>query len=221
MDDRLTSADTDTSTSYQSLTSFYRSGHLSSSAFRVLVGNTQSVGNRSKVPNVRHDFMHLLAVCETRQIDFLAITWDRLLDDNSNLIGLGVTSNINPGLLKLNLSFAFKRLTDRSFARAGKMDADERRHHIYQALISEVSILGHPVIREHKNIIRLEGVCWDYLPNDQEEKVRPVLVFEKAEYGDLLQFSKSSRALNLTMNQRLALCSDIVRAVAVMHSTGE
>ena len=221
MDDGQAPMHAEEASSYASLTSFYRAGTFSSSASRVPTGGADVHSVSSKIPSKYHDFIELLAICQQHQIDFLGITWDRLLDDNSNLVGLGMTSAITPGLLKLDLSFAFKRLTDRYFGRNDDESSERRRHHLYEALISEISVLGHPVIREHANIIRLEGVCWDFLPDDQEEKVRPVLVFEKASHGDLVQFLRSPDGLALNLQTRLRLCSDIVRAIATMHSAGE
>ena len=207
--------------SHDSLTSFYRSGTFSTSASRIPAGKNNQPLDSLAACSKYHDFLQLLAVCQTRGIDFLGITWDRVLDDNSNLLGLGMTAVIHPGLLKLDLTFAFKRLTDRYFGQAGQNSPEQRRHKLYEALISEVWVLGHPVAREHENIVRLEGVCWDFLPNESEEKVRPVLVFEKAKYGDLGQFKRSPSGLGISLAQRLKLCSDIIRGIAVMHSCGE
>ena len=207
--------------SHCSLTSFYRSGTFSSSASRFPAGLSDPPLRSPAIPSKQHDFLQLLAVCQARRIDFLGITWDRVLDDNSNLLGLGMTAAIHPGLLNLDLTFAFKRLTDRYFGEAGKESLEQRRHQLYEALISEVWVLGHPVVREHENIIRLEGICWDFLPEDQEEKVRPVLVFEKAKYGDLGQFKRSSSGLRMSLPQKLKICSDIIRGIAIMHSCGE
>jgi hypothetical protein len=204
-----------------SLTSFYRSGTFSRSASVVLGDKKHQPAPSSKIPSPHHDFLTLLAVCQMRQIDFLGITWDRVLDDNSDLIGLGMTAEVRPGLLNLEVTFAFKRLTDRNFRHVGKGDSQGRRHRLYEALISEISVLGHPVIREHDNIIRLEGVCWDYLPGDQEDRVRPVLVFEKAKHGDLGRFMRSASGLATTTEQRLRLCVDIIRGIATMHSCRE
>ena len=221
MGDDKTFANTEEVSSHGSLTSFYRSGTFSSSASRIPAEKSDQPIGSLPIPSKHHDFLRFLAVCQTRRIDFFGITWDRVLDDNSNLLGLGVTAAIHPGLLKLDLTFAFKRLTDRYFGQADKASAEQRRHQLYEALTSEVWVLGNPVVREHENIIRLECICWDLLPEDQEEIVRPVLVFEKAKYGDLAQFKRSSSGLRLSLAQKLKICSDIIRGIAMMHSCGE
>ena len=211
--------DVPSSTLDLSLTSFYRSGTLSSSASN-LITTADSASSSSTIPSHYHDFLSLLAICQTREIDLVGITWDRALDDNSNLIGLGLTSEIRPGTLNLDFTFAFKRLTDSNYAQAAMASSQQRRHQAYKALISEISVLGHPIIRNHENIIRLEGVCWDFLPSSSEEKVRPVLMFEKAKYGDLGRFMKSTYGQELTWQQKIRLCSNIVRGLATMHSCG-
>lgn len=203
-----------------SLTSFYRSGTCSSSASRILIATNGQLLVSAKAPSVHHDFLEFLAVCQMRGIDFLGITWDHILDDNSNVIGLGMTAAIYPSALNLDVTFAFKRFIDRYLGEAGKESPEERRHRLYRALISEVSVLGNPAIREHHNIICLQGICWDYLPNEQEELFRPVLVFEKASHGDLRQFMRSTHAVNLTVKGKLKICADIVRGIAIMHSSG-
>ena len=58
------------------------------------------------------------------------------------------------------------------------MNEDEEER-AFQALIAEVAILGQERLRANKNLVKLEGVCWDVYP--LEEKVLPVFVFEKAE----------------------------------------
>ncbi len=44
-------------------------------------------------------------------------------------------------------------------------------------LTTELSILGHPTIRGNRNILALEGICFEV---KEESSVRPVLVFHKS-----------------------------------------
>lgn len=80
-----------------------------------------------------------------------------------------------------------------------------------------MAVLGHPAIREHKHIVRLEGICWD-IPSDDE--VRPILVFQKTHLGDLQRFVKLERFKNLSIKDRLNLCADIGIAIRDMHHIG-
>jgi hypothetical protein len=175
------------------LMSFSRSGAPIQSATLATVGIT----------GVRCDFLSFLGIAQSLKIDFLPITWQPALDT----IGHGGTAEIRQTLINIQTSFAFKRLVS---TRSG----EEAKN--FQALIAEISVLGQPSIREHPNIITLEGICWDIIP--ETEQVWPVLVFEKAPLGDLLVFMEQGAGNKLGLEDRLKLCIDIATAVADMHS---
>ncbi|KAI9775066.1 MAG: hypothetical protein M1839_001458 [Geoglossum umbratile] len=90
---------------------------------------------------------------------------------------------------------------------------EERR--AFQSLMAEVSILTHPSIRDYRNIINLEGVCWEI---SDDGKAWPILMFEKAQFGNLHQFMNSSTGRSLDFEESLQICRDIASAVAAMHS---
>jgi Protein tyrosine and serine/threonine kinase len=184
--------------SFDTLTSFWRSRIFSQSATPA----------KAAAPDLHYDFISFLGVAQRLRIDFLPITWQPALDK----VGEGGTADIRQALINLQMSFAFKRL---KWPR--QVGSDESRS--FLALISEVSILGHPSIRNHPNIIKLDGICWDISPDD--EKVWPVLVFEKAQNGDLDRFMNSDTGKSLCLEERLKLCSDIATAVKDMHSYRE
>ncbi|MCJ1457194.1 hypothetical protein MMC28_007561 [Mycoblastus sanguinarius] len=138
------------------------------------------------------DFISFLAVSQWRELDILSITWQPALKK----IGRGATAHIHQSQINPQTSFAFKRITSSTF------ESDE--HSIFRALISEVLVLGHPVIQGHANIVKLMGICWDVAGNgDGEYTVWPVLVYEKANYGDLGQFMESEAGKALSFEQRL------------------
>src|SRR5271154_3930657 len=147
-------------------TSFYRSGILSENA---------GLAN-PPAPELPYDFINFLAVAQWRDVDFLPITWEPALDS----VGAGATAEIRQSLINLQLSLAFKRV------HLERLCPGHYRNAI-RALISEALVLGHPVIRRHQNIIRLQGICWDVRPDN----VWPVLVFKKSQYGDLKRFMMS------------------------------
>lgn len=88
----------------------------------------------------------------------------------------------------------------------------ERR--IFQMLESEISVLRHPWIREHPNVISLEGICWEAAPDGQ---MWPVLVFKKAEFGNLKEFAESEIGQGMSFEDRCKLCASIAVAVRDMH----
>jgi len=72
--------------------------------------------------------------------------------------------------------------------------------------ITEVTILSQPIIRDHPNIIKLKGVFWEFR---SETEILPVLLLEKANYGDLTRFLKSKLGKELSLETKLNLCVDI------------
>ncbi|KAF3921278.1 hypothetical protein ABW21_db0207067 [Orbilia brochopaga] len=183
---------------YESVTSFYDGGNTSASF-------TASLANELTGSN---DLLDFLAVVQHRRIDLLPFKWEE-----GESLGQGGTANIfSGGTIETseghNLSFAFKR-----FQREGagfKKDADK----VYQALLSEVYVLGHPVVRQHPNVNALQGVCWDLVYGEPW----PVLVFKKTGYGDLKQFMKTSEGRSMSFSDRINLCWDIGNAINLMHA---
>ena len=167
--------------------------------------DTKSFGPNATLacaPNqyVNYDFIAVLGLAQRLDIPFLPITWQAALGQ----IGEGGQARINQALANIQISFAFKRFNH--------PDSDP-----FRQTIQEMVVLSHPIIREHKHIVRLEGICWD-VPSDHE--VWPVLVFQKTHLGNLLRFARLERFKNLSMEDRLDLCADIGVAIRDMHENG-
>jgi serine/threonine protein kinase len=157
--------------------------------------------------NAQCEFITFLAVIQKFGIEILPITWQAMRQP----IGIGATGRINEALINLHTSFAFKCVADRQ-----KENNSEER--IIQAIISEVIVLSHPSIRNHPNIVELQGICWDVVSGDKgNNKVWPVLVFEKSQYGDLYNFAMLPVGRELGFLERLKLCADIGTAISDMH----
>jgi hypothetical protein len=150
-------------------------------------------------------FMYFLATAQMGDVDFLPIVWQSDLDQ----VAIGGTAVIRQSFLNLKLSYVFKRII--------REKVDEP--YAFHALASEVFILGHREIRGHDNIVRLVGICWDFV--SANEPIWPVLVFEKSQYGDLEQFMESKPGLGLDLKARMKLCTDIAAAIVLMHFHGE
>ncbi|KAF5610581.1 serine threonine kinase [Fusarium tjaetaba] len=152
-------------------------------------------------------FLSFLATAQTRGVDFLPVTWD----DSMRGVGAGGQASISQSNVNSKLSYVYKRIRQQDL----KTPADNSR--AMQALTAEVTVLGHSMIRGHPNIVRLTGICWD-IPSNEQERIWPVLVFEKAENKDLKQFMESDTGRKLDTKQRLELCQDIAAAITLMHS---
>lgn len=178
------------------LTSYYKSGR-----------SLSSVSAAETPPSeLSLNFLTFLAVSQRRGIDYLPITWQPALES----VGSGSTADIRQSLINLQLSFAFKRIHLERLTTNSQRDA-------FLALISEVFVLGHPAIRGHENVIRLEGICWEI----KKEEVWPVLVFKKSPLGDLNRFMTTSAGRTLGIKERLSLCEGVAAALMTMHSFRE
>lgn len=153
--------------------------------------------------DVPYNLITFLSAAQWRGVDILPISWHPAMDT----AGRGFTSNIQQSVLNLAVTLVFKRYVPPE----READAFET----YRALTCELCILGHPAIREHPNIVRLEGICWDVSSND---KVWPVLVFERTKHGNLATFLLSDVGKSAGVHTRVKICADVTRALAVMHS---
>ncbi|KAF3288921.1 hypothetical protein TWF132_007795 [Orbilia oligospora] len=152
------------------------------------------------------DILGLLAVAEHINIDFLPFQCD-----NSNPIGIGGTAKItrgaktstNRGDKEYNFGLVFKRTQSEI--------EYKNRAEVFRAVLSEVYILGHPVVRHHPNISSLQGICWEIIHNEPW----PVLIFKQAPYGDLSQFMKSG--IELEFKDKIKICWEIGNALQLMH----
>jgi hypothetical protein len=149
------------------------------------------------------DFIDFLAIAQWRNIDFLPVTWQQMLSS----IGVGGTARMKQSIVSNQVNLAFKRLHL-------EKNTAESRVTALQAMMTEVSMLGHPIVRGIPYFIRLEGVCWDFT----EDGVWPVLVFRKADHGNLREFLWSKEGGDITFAQRLQICSEIGSAVMTLHA---
>jgi hypothetical protein len=153
------------------------------------------------------DLITLLAAAQRNCVEFVPIIRQEAL----GLLGKGGTAEISQAMVNLERSFAFK---DTSRHRAIDIGDSGRPKGPYEILTLELSILTHPVIRNHPNIVDIEGICWEITKDDH---VYPVLLFEKAEHRDLLQFSPSLQAGITSFDAKLSLCIDIARGIYTLH----
>ena len=171
-------------------------------------------GERSKS---EYDLVNFLAVVQAMKIPILPIKWQATV----KTIGRGGSGSIWEAPISAKTSLAFKRVSDLlKMEVKSASDEQERRRlkaSIFQTLINEVIVLSHPKLRRHPNILELQGMCWDV----EEDEVWPVLVFEKAKFGDLERFLTSPASKALTADERLSLCIDVGRALIDMDSYGK
>lgn len=157
------------------------------------------------------DLITFLAIAQSAEIDFVPITWPRGLPE----IGIGATAKVRESFINLQKSLAFKIVEGAEWIE--RIDASQKPAEIktrFEELISEIDVLTHPAVREHPNIIQLLGTCWDILPSG---RVWPVLLFEKAPFGDLWSFTATEAGRKMGIKTRIKLCSDIATAIRDLH----
>jgi serine/threonine protein kinase len=171
-------------------------------------GNTQESASltTNTATDPPYDLLTFLGVAQSLKINFLPMTWQPALDK----VGEGGTAEIRQALVNVQMSFAFKRL------KAHQRIEEEAKY--LRALIAEISVLGHPLIRRHPNVVDIEGICWDI--DSSSEKVWPVLVFQKTQQGNLDEFMTHGKGKDLGVKDRLKICFDVAHAVRDLHGTG-
>ena len=155
------------------------------------------------------DIITFLAAVQQRQVDFVPLTWQQGL----GLIGRGGTARIGQIHVNHETDFAFKRAYQNE-----QSSHDEDATHMYEIFITEILILTSPAIRGHPNIANLVGFCWEVI---DDNRVYPVLVFEKANGGDLRRWAASFVSSHLSFQDRLGICVDIANALQAMHNNSE
>ena len=89
----------------------------------------------------------------------------------------------------------------------------------YQALISEVIVLEHPVFKSHPNLPKLGGITWDVeMHNKTLTRAMPTLIFKRSKFGDLREFLASQSTSQLSFPQRMQFCIEVGRAIEALHT---
>ena len=150
-----------------------------------------------------YNLITFLAMMQNCQVSLLALKWQPGLGS----LGTGGTARVNQAAIHAQMSYAFKRV--RTSGAAITEDVGK--------WVNELFILSQPAIRDHTNIIRLEGCCLEIL---DDGKLCPVLVFEKAPLGDLEHFISSGAAESMSFEDLVNICLEIGSALEMVHNCG-
>ena len=152
--------------------------------------------------DIQSDLIAFLSIVQKCDVDYLPITWQPAL----NTLGVGASGTISQSTFITEKPLAFKRFHDSENPNGGCLP-----------MMSEVLILSQPPIRNHPNIVDLEGICWEIKPST--EKAVPVLVFKKASW-DLQQFMNVREGMDMSFEDRLKICANIGDAIMALHAYG-
>ena len=148
-----------------------------------------------------------LSTAQKSNVDLLAITWQPALES----LGGGRASEVSQSLLDVRSGLAFKR--------PNVLSTPQSEEAAFKSMISEISMLRHPSISSHPNIIDLEGICWEV--RQESNKVWPVLVFQKADFGSMEAFMGGGVKEIHNFQMRLELCIQIAEAIAALHYSSD
>jgi hypothetical protein len=138
-----------------------------------------------------------LGLMQYFEVPVKAITWQPGLDQ----LGTGGTASVTQAAVSAKTSYAFKRM---------------RQEKHLDKWVNEVMILGQLHNRPH--VSSIEACCLEILTDG---KLFPVLVFKKADFGDLDSFMASKRGLALQDEDTLRLCRDIGLGLSHIHDSSK
>ncbi|KAK8030033.1 hypothetical protein PG993_011324 [Apiospora rasikravindrae] len=151
----------------------------------------------SSIGEEHNDLISFLAAAQVYGIDVTPLTWLPHLES----LGSGNRTEVSQSLVNAQLSLAFKRY--------------DSQGNPYRFLLPELCILGQEPLRSHPNIVRLEGVCFETLP--EHSTILPVLVLKKAVHGNLSEFMATEPGRNMNLDIRIQLLRQITEALNVLH----
>ncbi|KAG8666894.1 hypothetical protein FPOAC1_011716 [Fusarium poae] len=132
------------------------------------------------------ELLRFVAIAQRLGVDFLFFG---SREYGLPLDGDGASGVVTTRPLTAQASFSFK-----SFKKTADLT---QKASIYRALISEIYILQHPLIKNHPNFVRLYGVGFDVARNYSDEgeglpEIWPTLILERAKDGNLAAFLGAS-----------------------------
>ena len=185
--------------------------YLTSQGFR----SDRSLPVKQENPD-HQNFIRFLQIAISLNVGFLPLIWDPALE----ALGSGATGVVKQSQLNAETGIAFKRFeVDVVQSSVGGEEFQNRQ---YDALITELNILGHREIRRHPNIISLVGVCFEIISHSNV--VVPVLALAKAHHADLVvSLYEMPRLLGLERNTfpLLAVCGEIAKGLEILHQSGQ
>lgn len=162
--------------------------------------------------HAHNDFIRLLSIAALLRVKIVPLTWSPALEG----LGAGATSQISQSSLNARVTFAFKRFDHVNSN--PRISPDRFRARQYDAMAAEIVALNSPLIYDHPNIVNLEGISWEILEDGLE--VWPVLVFRRAECGDLRNYLSSPEGARGSFDFRLENCAAILKALKAVHECG-
>lgn len=164
-------------------------------------------------PQSHCNFIYFCGLVQGLGLDFLPITWQPYV----GLGGSGATSKIRQSLLGTDLSLAFKSI---SVSDTSRSYTSSEKQIIFALFIAEIKPMANRAVLMSPYIQHVDGICWSL--SNSTGAVDPVLVYERASYGDLYHYMSSDegeKAENIFAS--IKTCRDIAIGLHTLHCCGE
>lgn len=165
-------------------------------------------GARSVLPDrydlIQFDLISVLVVAQTLRVDFLSLGWKKNIRHKS-----GGQAYIKQVRITPKVTFLFKVFSKSKYGYRGTA---------FKEALNEMTVHYHPAVREHPNIVRIEGMTWKI--NRKGDFAWPVLIYEKATRGDLRDFMSTGQGRELDFEARLKLCLEVGIAIRDLQASG-
>ncbi|KAF2962938.1 hypothetical protein GQX73_g10643 [Xylaria multiplex] len=167
----------------------------------------------------KYTLLSCLACAQHRRVDFTSFSWINA----QGMLGRGGQGVVAQTRASVDTVFAFKRRRPPS---QGPLNiwAAAAKDHAFREICSEIMALGHEDLRRHDNIVQLIAISWE-IENVKDWKFKsntailPVMILEKAEFGDLGRFLRG-KGVETDLMTRLRMCAGIASALGVVHKNG-
>ena len=184
------------------------------------IGSTWLSSNQSPASTVRlgvdrysNNLYTFLAAAHYYEVDYLPFSWEPRTKESAR----GGTSRLIE--LDVGSSFPFNGFIFKCTRANGTRGYNQQNpwddSATFNALVAEITVLCHPVLKHHENIVQLEGIGWDVSPGGIP--AWPVIALEKAELGDLHRFRATERGRQLTMSEKLYIGANVAGAILALH----
>jgi serine/threonine protein kinase len=153
-----------------------------------------------------------LKAVQVNDVCFLPVAYQKSLGS----IGKGLSGAIQQSTADISTVLTFKEGIPSKYLRDTEQEQD------WYSLVTEITVLQHPQIRENNHIIDLLGVTFRVESTQNREKhAFPLLVTSKVNRGDLASFILEKEGEHLTPDLRLQLLAEVAEAITLLHRSGQ
>lgn len=152
------------------------------------------------------DLIYFCGAVQALGLDFLPMYWQ----PRRGLIGSGATRQ---SLVGVEVSLAFKAI---NLGDVSRIRTPRDLKSMYMFLLAEIQLMGRLPILDSPYIHKVEGVCWNL--NIMTGVADPILVYQKANHGDMYHFMTSGQGKSLGFLDRVQICRDIALGLMTLQA---